>query len=59
MKERLDRALGYGEDKPLTIERLNGEQILIGDNDKALGRKLNRRLEISFHTDEPWQRKKR
>jgi outer membrane protein OmpA-like peptidoglycan-associated protein len=57
--QRLDAARGYGEDKPLAIVRLNGEEVLIGDNNQALGRKLNRRLEISFYTDEPWARKRR
>ncbi|MDZ7301631.1 MAG: PorV/PorQ family protein [candidate division KSB1 bacterium] len=46
---RLDPARGFGENRPLRIERLNGEQITIGDNDKPLGRKFNRRLEIEFY----------
>jgi outer membrane protein OmpA-like peptidoglycan-associated protein len=50
--QRLDPAVGYGETQPLTIEYLNGERVLIGDNEKPLGRKLNRRLEIEFYYPE-------
>ena len=44
--KRLDPAKGFGENKPLAIERLSGERILIGDNNSSLGRKLNRRIEV-------------
>ena len=47
--ERLDAAVGYGETQPLTLEYLNGARQLIGDHEKPLGRKLNRRLEIEFY----------
>lgn len=47
--KRLDPAVGYGESQPLTIEYLNGDRKMIGDNEKPLGRKLNRRLEIEFY----------
>jgi hypothetical protein len=50
--QRLDPAVGYGESQPLTIEYLNGDRKMIGDNEKPLGRKLNRRLEIEFHYPE-------
>lgn len=46
---RLDAAKGFGETSPLSIERLNGARLMIGDNQKPLGRKLNRRLEIEFY----------
>jgi outer membrane protein OmpA-like peptidoglycan-associated protein len=46
---RLDAAVGYGETRPLRLEYLNGDRILIGDHEKPLGRKLNRRLEIEFY----------
>jgi outer membrane protein OmpA-like peptidoglycan-associated protein len=46
---RLDPAKGFGETSPLSIERLNGARLMIGDNQKPLGRKLNRRLEIEFY----------
>ncbi len=53
---RIEPAEGYGEGSPLAIERISGEIILIGDNDKALGRQLNRRIEIIFYSDaEPWK----
>ncbi len=47
--ERLDGAIGYGETQPLRLEYLNGTRQLIGDHEKPLGRKLNRRLEIEFY----------
>lgn len=47
--ERLDAAVGYGETRPLMLEYLNGDRQLIGDHNKPLGRKLNRRLEIEFY----------
>jgi len=47
--ERLDAAVGYGETRPLMLEYLNGSRQLIGDHEKPLGRKLNRRLEIEFY----------
>jgi len=49
--KRLDPAKGFGENKPLAIERLSGERILIGDNNSPLGRKLNRRIEVVISSD--------
>lgn len=46
---RLDQAVGYGETRPLRLERLNGALLMMGDNQEPLGRKLNRRLEIEFY----------
>ena len=48
--KRVDPAVGYGESRPLHIEKLSGEVILIGDNNTALGRKFNRRIEIVIYT---------
>ena len=47
--ERIDAAKGFGESKPMGIDRLNGEQIIKGDNQSPLGRKLNRRIEVEFY----------
>lgn len=47
--ERADAAKGFGETKPMAIERLSGEQIIKGDNESPLGRKLNRRIEVEFY----------
>ncbi len=52
IKERMIPARGFGESRPLMISRLNGEQILIGDNFHALGRRLNRRIEVIFSQEE-------
>lgn len=43
---RMDMAEGYGEDQPLSISRIDGQKILIGDNNSSIGRKLNRRIEM-------------
>jgi outer membrane protein OmpA-like peptidoglycan-associated protein len=48
IKERMIPARGFGESKPLIISQLNGAQILVGDNNQALGRRLNRRIEVIF-----------
>jgi flagellar motor protein MotB len=48
VKQKLDTAKGFGESKPLIIRHLNGKEVLIGNNEQALGRKLNRRIEIIF-----------
>ncbi|MBN1560946.1 PorV/PorQ family protein [candidate division KSB1 bacterium] len=45
---RLDRAIGYGESKPLTLQLDKGE-LLLGDNNSAVGRKMNRRIELVFY----------
>ncbi len=46
---RVDPPRGYGEYNPLQVERLTGEQILIGNNEKSSGRILNRRIEIKIY----------
>ncbi|MBN1349490.1 PorV/PorQ family protein [candidate division KSB1 bacterium] len=51
--DRLDTAEGFGENEPLGIARLNGERIIIGNNEKAIGRKLNRRIEVIFSAPVP------
>ena len=48
--QRLDKAVGFGEEHPLGVVRTSGDFFLIGDNDSPLGRKLNRRIEISFYS---------
>ncbi len=52
IKDRIDEPKGFGEDEPLSITRLDGERILIGDNEKPTGRKLNRRIEFVFYSTE-------
>jgi len=49
---RVDQAKGFGEYNPMQIERLTGEVILIGDNEKSTGRILNRRIEIKIYMKE-------
>ncbi len=49
---RMDEPKGYGESLPLQIVRLNGDVILIGDNNDPVGRKFNRRIEIVFYSTE-------
>ena len=46
----LGPAQGFGESKPLAIDRLSGERILMGDNNSALGRELNRRIEVELNS---------
>jgi len=47
--QRVDQTKGFGEGNPMQIERLTGEVILIGDNEKSTGRILNRRIEIKIY----------
>ncbi len=47
--QRVDQTKGFGEYNPMQIERLTGEVILIGDNEKSTGRILNRRIEIKIY----------
>jgi len=47
--DRLDSARGFGESVPLKLQKMEGEPVLVGDNENPLGRKLNRRIEISFY----------
>ncbi len=46
---RTDEPKGFGDTKPLGIQRLDGSQIILGDNTIPLGRKLNRRIEAVFY----------
>ncbi|MCA9731484.1 MAG: hypothetical protein H6696_17940 [Deferribacteres bacterium] len=48
--QRLDEAVGFGEEHPLGVVRTTGDFFLIGDNNSPIGRKLNRRIEISFYS---------
>lgn len=53
IQARLDaKAQGFGESRPMLIEYVDGARKMIGDNEKPLGRKLNRRLEIEFYYPE-------
>ena len=53
IQARLDaKAQGFGESRPMMIEYVDGTRKMIGDNEKPLGRKLNRRLEIEFYYPE-------
>jgi outer membrane protein OmpA-like peptidoglycan-associated protein len=45
-----DTAKGLGENDPLKIYRLRIDPILIGDNDKSIGRQFNRRIEIIYYS---------
>lgn len=49
ISERLDPACGFGESNPLKLQKMESEPILVGDNENPLGRKLNRRIEITFY----------
>ena len=46
---KLDKPQGYGEKMPLTFKYATGEIRLFGDNDKASGRILNRRIELELY----------
>jgi len=48
MFKQLGPAWGYGSSKPLAIDRLSGEHLFMGDNNTAMGRKLNRRIEVEL-----------
>jgi len=49
---RLDAPIGLGETAPLSIRRTTGEVIILGDNNKPLGRQLNRHIAIDFYSPE-------
>jgi hypothetical protein len=49
LADRLDSAKGLGESQPLKMQKMEGTFVLVGDNNLPLGRKLNRRIEISFY----------
>ena len=46
----LGPARGFGESKPLAIDHLSGERVLMGDNNSAMGRELNRRIEVELNS---------
>ncbi len=46
----LGPAQGFGESKPLAIDHLSGERVLMGDNNSAMGRELNRRIEVELNS---------
>ncbi|MGH7495567.1 MAG: PorV/PorQ family protein [bacterium] len=50
--QRLVEVKGFGETKPLGIDRLKGDAVIKGDNQTPLGRKLNRRIEVEFYYPE-------
>ncbi|MBN1466749.1 PorV/PorQ family protein [candidate division KSB1 bacterium] len=45
---RIEGAIGHGESKPLILALSSGD-VLLGDNNTAMGRKMNRRIELVFH----------
>lgn len=52
IKQRLDPPKGYGESRPFEIKSYKGKKILVGDNNKPLGRQLNRRVMVFFYTSQ-------
>jgi len=46
VKNLLQTAEGCGESNPFYINKIDGSNVIIGDNAKPIGRKLNRRIEI-------------
>ncbi len=50
--KRLDMPLGFGEEKPLAIEKRSGSTIILGDNNSPTGRILNRRIEMEIYSRE-------
>jgi len=51
IKKRLDPVKGLGENEPLEFKSDIGNIILLGDNDLAIGRQLNRRVMVLFYTN--------
>ena len=49
---KMDKPKGYGEKKPLIFKYATGETQLFGDNNKPLGRILNRRIELELYRAE-------
>ncbi len=47
--KRLDKPKGFGESAPLKFRYTTGEEILFGDNERASGRILNRRIELELY----------
>ncbi len=51
-KKQIRNAIGLGESDPLCIKNMVGDIIIvIGDNDGAIGRKLNRRIEAVLSSE--------
>jgi len=46
MRRRIERPVGYGESQPLIVKLKNHGQVLLGDNETAVGRYRNRRISI-------------
>jgi len=49
IKARMQKHEGFGESRPYTIETASGKKLVIGDNNSAIGRKLNRRIEMVIY----------
>lgn len=49
IKARIDPPVGLGETAPISMERINGEEIILGDNNSPIGRKINRSIEVRFY----------
>lgn len=49
IRSRIDAPIGLGEAKPIAMERIDGSEIVLGDNNSPIGRKINRSIEVKFY----------
>ncbi|MBN2088482.1 PorV/PorQ family protein [candidate division KSB1 bacterium] len=52
IRHRIDAPEGHGESEPLEFLSPTDEKILLGDNETALGRLLNRRVMVTIYTEQ-------
>ncbi len=52
IRHRIDAPEGHGENEPLEFLSPTDEKILLGDNETALGRQLNRRVMVIIYTEQ-------